>query len=290
MSNTINVSTDVFSQGSLDGFVSVMAPLNAFSTNFSPAPGQVGGTVSVPLYGSASTASNFNGDYTANSDSTINEVSVSLSTHYFKTVHVTDVQLQNQGADLYKLGYYAGQSVAKSVFTGCMNIFNTGTYGVPVQTLGSAANFSTSGVLALRTQAAGWGPEKNILCDSSYYSALLGNVPANTLIQNEALADGSIGKIYGFKMYETDVAPMAAQTSTKVIAAHPSAIAIASRYLAPEDGAYKDARPITDPKTGTTLGYRSWYDQEAGKRYATVEWLGGYSAGVTGAAKFIAGS
>jgi hypothetical protein len=291
MANVVSNSVDILSQAALDGFTSVMQPINTFSTNFSPAPGQLGDGVQVNLYGSATTANNFGGDYTANSDSTVGVVTVNMNNHVYKTVHVTDTERANQGVDLYKLGYFAGQSVAKSVFTGCMSVLTTGTYGVPLQTLGSATNFSTSGVLAARTAAAAWGPDKNVIMDSAYYSALLANLPSNTTIQDNSIREGSVGRIYGFNAYETDVAPMVqSNSSTKAIFAHPSAVAIASRYLQPDDGGtYIDARAVTDDKTKATLGTRTWYDPSKGKKFFTVEWLGGYSAGVTGAAKIIYG-
>jgi hypothetical protein len=84
---------------------------------------------------------------------------------------------------------------------------------------------------------------------------------------------------------------VASNTSTKVVFAHPSALAIASRYLEPQvgAGAYMDARPVTDEKTKITLGTRMWVDPAAGKTYFTAEFLGGWAVGVTGAAKVIYG-
>lgn len=291
MANTVNISSDILAQGALEGFNSILAPLNIFSTNFSPAPAQKGDTVSVPLYGTIANADTFGGDYTANSDQTIQEVSVSLNTHFYKTVNVSDIDAA-KGVDGFKLAFQAGQAVALSVFTGAMGQLNLtrAKNGVPTQTLGDKSQFGPSGVLALRTAAAGWGTEKAIIADSAAYSAFLGNLPSNTTVQNVATSNGNVDRAYGFSFYETDVAPLCqGYTGSIAMAAHPKALAIASRYLAPDDGgtAYIEARPITDDKTKATLGMRMFYDPKAGKKYMTVEWLGGYKPGVSGACAFI---
>jgi hypothetical protein len=288
MANSISTNIDLLAQGTLDGFLSVMAPLNAFSTNFSPARGQVGQAVQVPLYGSAGVANNFGGDYSANSDSSIGAVTVNLDKHFYKTVHVTDTEAANQGADLHKLGFYAGASVAQSVVTGSLHLITTGAFGLPVQTIGSVNNFHASGILAGRTAAVSWGADKNAIVDSAAYSAMLGSLPANVKIQDEALKDGAVGKLYGFNMFESNAPKLAGDAKTIAVFAHPSAIAVASRYLQPDDGGtYIDTRQVTDPKTNVSIGTRLWYNTEKGKLMYTAEWLGGAAVGVTGAAKVI---
>lgn len=288
MANTNNITSDIFAQGALEGFLSITQPLNIFSTNFSPAE-QKGGTVSVALYGTIANADSYAGDYTTNSDQTIGEVSVSLNKHFYKTVNCTDVEASN-GVELQKLAFQAGAAVAKSVFTGALGALNLtrAPNGVPTQTLSDAAKFTSSGILDLRTAAAGWGT-KNLIMDSAYMSAMLGNLPQGTIVQDTATTNGTVSKVYGFNAYETDIQPLCqGYTGAKVMAVNPAALAIASRYLAPDDGGtYINARAVTDPKTNATLGLREWYDTSKGKRYATVEWYGGYAPGVTGAVAFI---
>jgi len=169
----------VIRKGALEGFTSILAPLNSFSTNFSPTAAQKGQTVSVPLYGTIANADNFGGNYTTNSDQTINEVAVTLNQHFYKTIHTSDTDAAN-GVDNYKLAYQAGQAVAKSVFTGAMGALNVtrATNGTYAHTLGDVSQFGPSGVLALRGVAANW-PERNLITTSTAFTALLGNLPAN---------------------------------------------------------------------------------------------------------------
>ncbi|MDO8539485.1 MAG: hypothetical protein Q7S40_03525 [Opitutaceae bacterium] len=289
MANTVNVTSDILAQNALAGFNSIVAPLNTFSTNYSPAPAEKGATVSVPLYGTIANADNFAGNYTTNSDQTVNEVSVSLNTHFYKTIHVSDTDAA-KGIDSAKLAFQAGVAVGTSVFTGAMAVLNRtrATNGTAAYTLNSASEFHFTGLGNLRTSAAAW-PEKNAILDSTAYTALLLSFPNGTTLQDKATSNGTVPSAFGFGLYETNVTPMCqGNVSGVVMACNPAALAIASRYLAPDDGgAYKEARPIVDDKTKATLGYREFYDTAAGKKYCTFEWLGGYSAGVTGAVAWI---
>lgn len=290
MPNTVNITADILAQEALRGFSEITAPLNSFSTNFSPASAQKGGTVSVPIYGTIANADSFGGDYTANSSQTIGEVAVNLTTHFYKTVECSDTDA-SKGVDLNRLAYEAGKAVGYSVVTGAMGVLNKtrAQNGVATMTLGDPSQFGMSGVYALRTAAAKW-PQKAIIAESSWYTSLLSNLPNSTTVQNDATTNGSLGKIAGFSLYETTVSPLCqGYTGAHVMAVNPSALAIASRVLTPDDGgkAYQEAGVVTEPNTNVSLGYRRFYDAKAGKGYVTFEWLGGYTAAVSGACAFI---
>ncbi len=277
MANTVSTNIDLFAQGALEAFVNKLAPLNAVSTDFSPATSTPGSAVSVPLYGSVGVANNFGGDYTANSDSSIGEVQVNLNQHFYKTVHATDTETMNQAVDLYKLGEFAGYSVATSVVTGVYGLCQTGVLGQPIMKLGNINQLAPSGVLSVRTESVSWGEDKNIIFDSQGYSALLGNLPSNTAIQDEALRDGSVGKMYGINLYETNQQLVASDPKIKAIAATPSAIAIATRLLTPAVGPGVETRVVTHEESGATIGVRSWYAPEQGRTYFTAECLAGWT-------------
>ena len=90
MSNTLtNVKDIKVAQKALMPFMANLLPVTAFSTNFGPQPADKLDTVRVPLVGAPSGSSDFAGDYTANADSTVTTVPVTLNRHKFKTVHVT---------------------------------------------------------------------------------------------------------------------------------------------------------------------------------------------------------
>jgi hypothetical protein len=71
--------------------------------------------------------------------------------------------------------------------------------------------------------------------------------------------------------------------------AAPSAIAIAMRYLQPQDPVYYlDARPVSDPNTGATMGLRRHYDPNTGTEYVNLECNYGYAVGISKAGEIIA--
>ena len=70
-------------------FRGALLPIRTFSTNFSPDPADKLDTVRVPVVAPPSQSGDFAGSYTANPDSTVNVIPVSLNRHKFKTVHVT---------------------------------------------------------------------------------------------------------------------------------------------------------------------------------------------------------
>ena len=72
MSNTLtNVKDIKVAQRALQPFMANLMPVSAFSTDFSPLPADKLDTVRVPLVGAPSESSDFNGDYSANADSTV---------------------------------------------------------------------------------------------------------------------------------------------------------------------------------------------------------------------------
>jgi len=71
-------------------------------------------------------------------------------------------------------------------------------------------------------------------------------------------------------------------------AAHPSAFAIAMRYLKPTDGhKYSKAEPLTDPATGITIGVREWYDENSGSIRKVWECQFGHVLGIAAGLKRI---
>jgi hypothetical protein len=61
------------------------------------------------------------------------------------------------------------------------------------------------------------------------------------------------------------------------------------RYLQPQDPSYYlDARPVADPNTGATMGYRRHYDPNTGTEYVNLECNYGYAVGISkGAELFV---
>jgi hypothetical protein len=78
----------------------------------------------------------------------------------------------------------------------------------------------------------------------------------------EAVSEGSIGRLDGFDIFESNRVPVVAGTpaSTKNLAVHPEAMVLATRALeAPPEGSGVTAQSITDTESGLTLRILAQY-------------------------------
>jgi len=294
MGNSIaaGLNNDIVRQGALQGFVDALLPLAAFSFDVSPMAGERGSSVSVGLI-SAQAAGNFAGSYKTDPDSTVGEVAVTLNVHKFKTVHLTDTQLANSSVlKLEELGYQAGHAVGVAFVTDVLSIVTADNYGAAVHT-GLASAFDSDDVVDIRT-ALGTAKvplaNRKLVLDGDYIGALLKDDSIKTVANlgsAEAVKDGMFTKLSGMNVYESDVIPANAENLVG-FAGNGSGMAIAMRYLAPQDGnTYAAAEPLVDPETGMVLGMREWYDNDTGTKYLTFEAMGGKAVGIAAGLKRI---
>lgn len=286
MANSIEagLNNDIVKQGALQGFVDALLPLAAFSFDVSPQAGERGSSVTVGLINTQS-AGDFAGNYTTNPDSDIDAVSVTLNVHKFKTVHLTDTQLANSSVlQLQELGYQAGHSVGVAFVQNVLAIVTAANYSTAIHT-GLASAFDSDDVVDIRTglnNAKVPKAGRKLVLDSDYIGALLkddtikGNDKLGTA---EAIQNGMYGKLFGMKIYESDVIPGNSENLVG-FAGNGAGIAVAMRYLAPQDGnTYSMAEPLVDNETGMVLGVREWYDNNTGTKYLSFEALGGKAVG-----------
>ena len=294
MANTIaaGLNNDIIKQGALQGFVDALLPLAAFSFDVSPQAGERGASVSVGLISSQS-AGDFAGSYATNPDSTVSAVSVTMNVHKFKTVHLTDTQLANSSIlKLEELGYQAGHAVGVAFVANVLSIVTAANYSTAIHT-GLASAFDSDDVVDIRTAlntAKVPKAGRKLVLDSDYIGALLKDDSIKTVANlgvADAVRDGMYTQLSGMKIYESDVIP---DNSENLVgfAGNGSGMAIAMRYLEPQDGnTYSMAEPLVDNETGMVLGVREWYDNATGTKYLTFEALGGKAVGIAAGLKRI---
>lgn len=295
MPNTIDASlnNELVSSAVLNAFVSEITPILGFSTNFSDAIGSRGDTVHVPYVPAASAAANFSAatGYTRQ-DTTLDKKTVELNKHKFVSWRVTDLeQTKSSAVSLEMFGMQKGFQLAKAVFQDILSIVTSANYGAAGLT-STAANFDSNDVADLALvcdQAEMPSSPRSLILGSSYYWALAkdsGIKSSDAFGGSEAIRDGRIPNVFGFNLFKSNLIPANAQNLTGM-AAYPSAVAVAMRYLAPVggggDGVY---RAVVDP-SGITLGYREFYDNDLGERVAIMEALYGYSVAEASALKRI---
>jgi hypothetical protein len=284
MPNTLtNVKDIKVAQSALAPWMHSLLPLRAFSSNFSPAPADKLDTIRVPLIGAPSGSSDFAGDYTANADSTVTVVPVVLNKHKYKykTVHMT--ARENIETALPLLENLVGSAIRQLAYDVLQDIFSEITaanYGAPVVPAFAATALDYAKVISIREGCATvkMPPEmRSLIFDDAYFSNLLKDeVVSKSFIlplAQPGVIEARINRIAGFDMYETTVLPDNGENLVGM-AAHPSGLAVAMRYLTPV-AKYDEAGAVTDPQTGLTFGYLRHTDTRANKVYITVECLYG---------------
>lgn len=282
---------DVVKDGALQGFVDAVLPLMAFSVDVSPEPGKKFKSVSVGLIGGR-TAGDYAGDYTTDAGKTVTEVEVSLSVHKYDTVTLTDLEANETEIKLYDLGYQSGKAVGVAMVEDFLEIVTNANFGAAVHT-GLASAFDSDDVVDIRTALNGANVPKagrKMVLDSDYIGALLkdDSIKGNDKLGSaEAIREGMYGRLSGMAMYESDIIPANAENLVG-FAGNGSGIAVAMRYLAPQDGnTYSSAEALIDPETGLVLGMREFYDNTSGTKYLTFEALGGKAVGIAAGLKRI---
>jgi len=282
--STINFNDKIFSQEILKAFVANLPLLGAFAKDFSSVTKAKGDAVAVPLL-SALTATTFASYETAGG--TLSTVTVNLNVHRHVPVDISDIQSANSSAAKFdNFAANAGAALAESVIARVLSLVTTGGYG--------AAVITTSAALWTRTQVRAFRKALNVLRAPSrgrifvsnldIEDALLGDTnitQAYAYGGSEAIREGKVPRLMGFDMFGTDMIPLNG-ISLAAFACVPDAIAVAMRYLAPQDPTDLSAAEMaTDPATGITIGYRRHYARATGVMYANVECLFGFAAGLT---------
>jgi hypothetical protein len=293
MATYTNLNDTIFVQKALEGFVATLVPFNAFSTNFEPSPVPPGNTVMVPLIGSL-TATTFGGSY-AVCGGTMTGVTVTINQHKHVPIGQNDITAANSSqANLDRFAHQAGSALAILVLQDVFSLLTTANFArvtaVANQSFGIAqilkarADFTTNKVPQMgRSMVLDGAPFNSLLAITTPTSFL----QANLYGSRAGIVDASVPRALGFDIYETNGLP--GTNSVMGFVAVPSAIAIAIRYLQPQDSSYYlDARPASDPNTGATFGYRRHYDPNTGTEYVNLECNYGYAVGITTAAEIFA--
>lgn len=291
MSTLTNLNDTIFTQNALEAFVKELLPVSFFSTSYSNETEKKGSAIIVPLVSSL-TATTFNSDYEVGGG-TMSGVTVTLDRHKIVSVDLTDVQVANSSnADLEKFGRQAGAALAEAIITDIWGLITSVNFGAAVITT-AASNFAYSQVNKLRkicNQAHMPRQNRALIADADSVEALLNDSSIKASFAtslSESMVAGAIPRVAGFGLYESQIIPTT--DGQYAFAVHPSAMAVAVRYLQPQaPGEYLETRRLDDPTTGLTIGYRRHYSTKTGKHYLNLEAIWGRALGVTAGLKRVA--
>lgn len=271
-----NAQIEVISRSAIDAVHADFVRLNDFAldlTDLEEAPGTV---VKVPVF-ELSGAADFNED-TNNYCSGVDEgnfLDVSLNKHLVKSVAITDRALAETQVAWYQhmgrgIGTVLAEGIQSTIF-GAMNATN-----VPTEV---SADLSTKAPIAslvkVTVEANLPVSESIVVLNPTEYSKVLAAIGDSYVYGgNEVIRYGYIPGLYGFRRFvQSNYLPQ----GVKGVILSRSSLAVASRYLAPQPGAYVDTFKATDPDTGITLGFRSFTELCKGKRFLAGEVLMGFA-------------
>src|SRR6266481_9251522 len=87
-----NTGSVILTAAALDAFTAVLQPIKSFASDFSAAASAKGTSVRVTFIPSQANATDFAGDYTANSGSTANGVDIPINRQKYVSWPLTDVE------------------------------------------------------------------------------------------------------------------------------------------------------------------------------------------------------
>ena len=177
--------------------------------NYALAPGQ-GKTITVPIYPLQTAATVTEGDEVSNTEVATSGATLTVSTAAIRTL-VTDLAVASSASNVVAdLGRLFGEAIARKVDTDLLALFSGFSGGVGAA---DAALSAATIARAAATLRANGVPVQDLACVVNPYVAYdlkanLTNTFANPnagLIQNEAMATGYVGTLFGIPVYESNL-------------------------------------------------------------------------------------
>ena len=290
MANTIStdLQNNIISQSALEQFTSILAPLNSFSTSFNDEATSKGKTISIPKISNTSSAVTFASTSNAYTDqnTTYGAVQITLDKHYYVSWNITDTESsQSSAVELQRFGYQKGGDLAKAVFQDVLSEVTQANYAE--SHLSTAADFDAADVADIRAK----GITENLYPDqcalilaNDYFTSLLKDTDISHAMNYgsaDVIRDGNVPSLFGINAIRESTSIPANAQGLRGFYAHPSALAVAMRYLEPlNTSQYINANRVFDEATGMVMGYREFYTPSTGVQTAVLECVYGYEVGI----------
>ena len=287
MANTINANlqNNIIAQSALEQFTSILAPLNSFSTSFNDEAAEKGKTISIPKISNTASAIDFAGTY-SDMDTTYGAVQITLDQHMFVSWNITDTESsQSSAVELQRFGYQKGGDLAKAVFQDILAVVTAANYTTSI--LVTAGDFDSDEVADLREDGLGqnlYPDQCALVLTNEYFTSLLKDTDLSHSMNYgsaEVIQGGTVPSLFGIKEIRESTSIPANGEGLRGFYTHPSAMAVAMRYLEPLNSSqYINANRVTDEATGMTMGYREFYTPSTGVQTAVLECVYGFSVGI----------
>jgi len=283
MANTFDSAlvTDSLRDVAITVLQSRLAPLNAFSQDFSADPLKPRATVQVPIATAGGTtqtnASNFE-----SGDSTLDNVAVSVS-QYSNSFHLTNDQI-NGGHRLEKIAKINLHQLANIIIDVALAPVTAANFGAATIDVDTAGDVTAASLKTLWA-AIKDGDSRNLIVDGSIYAQFL---PANLDAFQLAAGGKNVG-MYGFDFFSYNNRWDGAEATVKGFACSPQAIAVASGLPA-NDIAGSDMMAVENieiPDLGLTVQMNMWVSRATRAVWASYDVMFGAAKGDPNALKLI---
>lgn len=291
-----NMTTNLYSDQVLKGFVDYLAPLRIFSLDASPSPVEKGQAVVVPFIISGSTPASWaeSTGYAVQTNTRTGKT-CTMSSHYFVFSGLTDIEAANSSiTSLEQVAYNQGASLASTVFTSIATNFTSSNFSSTTNIVSSSLMTVDKLIDIRKTVADLKWPEgnRNVILNSNAFRYLLKDDDLKYIYRGEAntVQTAQIKNVFGWSgVWENNLLPSTDAALELVgVAVNPDALIVANRYLKPQDNNILiEAYPVSDPASGLTLGYRRWYDAQYGRMVSVYECVWGATVGNSAAASLI---
>lgn len=251
---------------------------------YKPEVATKGKIVQVPKFGALVANNKTAGGSRTVQDATSTSVSVTLNKHKEATFIIDDVEGAMSSNDLIA-GYLnsAVIAVAEEVEADIFALYASAATAKGTSGTAVSGDLIRADVRPLLTTAKAPIADRSLFLSGEDYANLLdanastGFLRADVLgpVGATGLADGALGKLYGFQVFESSYVPVVSGTNHN-LAFHKDAIALVIRDLPPVPaGMGAVSSIVTDAESGLSLRVRMNYDSSIGGVATTVEILYG---------------
>jgi hypothetical protein len=253
---TTTTGHEIYADRVISGLTRGLAPLRSFSLDFSNEAKQPGESVKVSLISpDAAAAWNATSNNFARTAMTQSEVTITFDAPKIAGFGVTPAQALN-----FRPSWWAGKGelnvleICDGALTDVADLVTASNYGDTAKDKIAVvlASFGRKAVSAIRAKAIAKKLRINrstLVLNPEFFSALLGDLDANTYGGRDAIVGGAIPGLLGFQA----VVEMP-QYSGPGFVAQSDAIAAASRAFRPvRDTPYEFVRELVEPETGLTV-------------------------------------
>lgn len=276
----LDTAVELYSDRFIEGLTPALAPLRAFSIDFSDELKEPGDTVNVPLI-SADAVKDWNdttNNYGTNTGSTATRP-VKITKRKKTGFAVTQTMMAN-----FRPSSWEGKAdlnnreLAGEILTDVCTIVTPDNFGKDKKLQVALATFKRAAIATLRGQIvkAKLIPAKCVLAlNPDFFSGLLADLDSQVYGGREAVLSGSIPGLLGFRaIIEVP------QYNDAGFVCHPDAIAVGSRkVLVADTTPYKEFGAMVEPETGLTMNRVIYTEGAIGKTNFNVECNYGYEVG-----------